>query len=89
MLDDTMQIPASECWNCHKVNDACSGSGAPSEGNFTLCINCGCLSVFQADLTLRAPSDDELAESTTMPKIGVFRRAIMQTRAALESDHEG
>jgi hypothetical protein len=34
----------------------------PQEGSISLCLACGALSLFQADLTLRKPTPEEIGE---------------------------
>ena len=77
-LRDTTRHSESYCWNCKTKLDASTGEGAPADGDWTVCIRCGCLSVYRDDLTLREPTVDELVESTKNEDIQRFRRAILQ-----------
>lgn len=39
-------------------------TGRPKEGDLTVCYHCGTLCVFQADHTLRLPTDEDLEDFT-------------------------
>lgn len=57
--------PECTCLNCHKPLNRASAvaeDASPSDGDFTMCIGCGHLMIFNADQTLRNPTDEELAE---------------------------
>jgi len=59
MTDNEMMV---KCLGCGAPNDATSpthGGNKPSEGDVTVCMYCGHISVFNADLTLRNPNDEE------------------------------
>lgn len=73
--------PESMCLNCGKrlnAATALAGEIGPQPGNFTVCLDCGHLMVFAADLTLRAPIDAELTEIAGDP--GLVR--LQRIRAA-------
>lgn len=40
--------------------DAVHGSGPPDEGDFSVCLNCGQLLTFTAELALRVPTREEV-----------------------------
>lgn len=72
------EVPPSQCVECGKKMDMASGRGAtPEPGDFTLCIRCGSLNVFDVDLTLRRPTLDEYVESTHNREIQRLRKAIL------------
>jgi len=54
------KCPSSPCSECGKVHDMATGPCEPHPGNFSLCIECGCLNVYGEDMRLRAPTEDEL-----------------------------
>lgn len=60
------RLPLSHCLRCgNKLDAASSGEGdeeLPAEGDLSLCIYCGHLATYKADLTLRLLSDAELDE---------------------------
>lgn len=58
-FDTTARVPASYCLNCNYKLDACSGSRAPRANDITVCVSCWHVMVFDSDLTLRAPTEEE------------------------------
>lgn len=62
----TTRHTESPCVNCAKLLDAASmftfgdEEATPDEGDFTVCLYCRHLMVFNADLSLRNPTDDEI-----------------------------
>jgi hypothetical protein len=78
-------MPLSTCTSCGLKLDAATGVAeddhkgdiVPDAGDFTVCINCGHLMIFNEDLTLRDLTDDE------MIKVAGDKRliAIQQARA--------
>ena len=65
-------VPESMCLNCGKGLDAATAvqdDSNPKPGDFSICLNCGHLSVFAADLTLRPPTDAELIEVAGDPTL--------------------
>ena len=73
----------SSCCECGNENDAASGPCQPSPGDFSLCIACGSLNVFDNDLSLRSPVDDEIFEAAKSSEVQLLRRAILATAKAL------
>lgn len=62
-FDVKTQVAASVCCECGAMLDGVSGPCQPSPGDMTLCIYCGCLNVFDDDMLLRRPTDDEFLEA--------------------------
>ena len=60
------------------VFDGAGGEGSPSPGDFSLCINCGSLNVFDENLRLRQPNLDEYVESTKNPDVQKGRKIILR-----------
>jgi hypothetical protein len=59
------RVPESPCPGCGKKLDGAtdwSGNAAPSPGDVTVCIDCGEISEFEPDLSLRPASADCLAQ---------------------------
>lgn len=86
------RTPDSKCCECgtHITGASSSDGSKPSQGDFTLCIKCGSLNVFDADLTLRAPTDDEIIESATMSDLQDLRRKILEVNDKMsESNRKG
>jgi hypothetical protein len=76
VMGDETNHPSSPCCECGKMLDRCTGHGCPEPGDGTLCINCGCLNIFDSDLRLRRPTDDEIFAAAKMPVIQIIRRLI-------------
>lgn len=53
-LTTTTRMPSAACQACGKVNDAASGKRGitPKAGDVSVCIGCGQLNQFNADLAL-------------------------------------
>lgn len=65
--------PLTKCLSCgHKLNRAehpDSDTFVPDAGDFTVCLYCDCLMVFNADLTLRHPTDAEKRAASVDPDV--------------------
>lgn len=65
-LGTTTRIEGTACTNCGKLQDACTvvneENSRPNPGDCSICLECGHLMVFAADLTLRNPTDAEMHE---------------------------
>jgi hypothetical protein len=61
-MTDT-RVPESICPSCGAPNDGATAplcDAKPSEGDASVCMYCGHLAIFRADLTLRDASPQEL-----------------------------
>ena len=76
----TRPLNPSDCWNCGAYHNAMSGPGAPpNPGDYTLCIRCGLLSVFESCgkvLKLREPTAEEFCEASTNSEVKEMRGAL-------------
>jgi hypothetical protein len=58
------QLPPYNCYKCGRLLDASShindANIKPNPGDFTICIYCASVLVFNDDLTARAITDEEL-----------------------------
>jgi hypothetical protein len=64
-MTDATHTPITLCWHCDHMLDAASpveGQAVPSEGAVSLCLYCGAVAIFEEDLKLRAPTEEELDE---------------------------
>lgn len=55
-------IPQARCYHCGYVMIECTGvktNYAPSPGDVSICAACGAIAVFNSDLTMREPTQDE------------------------------
>ena len=83
MKDKSTRTPVNYCRSCNYRMDAASDAtlegSIPKVGDWSVCIRCGELSVFNDDLTVRAPTQRELIgiqRSSTWPAIERYRMAI-------------
>ncbi|MBY0559895.1 hypothetical protein [Hyphomicrobium sp.] len=67
----SIETPPNRCPVCGEVNELTTGVGAarPAEGDLSLCFSCGTLSIFNADLTIRPPTEAEQAELNASPQV--------------------
>ncbi len=49
----TSKTRVYNCGNCHKVLDAVTGKAIPKQGDISVCINCGEITEFDNDLTMK------------------------------------
>lgn len=62
-----IHLPESKCVRCGYVIDMATSLAdpevhIPKAGDISLCLKCGLLSLFDENLKLRAPSDEEIVE---------------------------
>jgi len=92
----TTRLPPHTCPWCSKALDSAAptdqGDWKPAPGDMTLCFGCGEYCIFNSDLTLRKPDDDEMIEIGLDP---VARRARLvwvvkqeMEKAKAERDHD-
>jgi hypothetical protein len=84
-VGQSKKMPLSRCPGCGKALDGASGIGGdfePEPGDFTVCITCGHLAVFDQRLMLRNLTEIEIHE------IAADRRvlAVQAARAAIAKD---
>ena len=85
-----MDIPLSYCLCCNKRLDgatAVSDAVLPVEGNFTVCVYCSHLMVFDTELKLRQPTDDEIIAAAANPDIIRAMRVTGRIRAENEGGY--
>ena len=78
--------PECRCPTCGHLFDraeAFPGSHRPRSGDYSICINCRGVNVFAMDLTVRAPTDQELIAAAGDPKMRAITDAIAHVRAKL------
>lgn len=75
------------CAHCGTKLDAASHPTDPTAvarpGTRTFCLCCNKLSVFQANMTLRAATPSEVAEVMLTDEGSILERAIAETHAAI------
>lgn len=83
------RVPASACRRCGTKNDAASGPDEkrPTPGAVSICWRCGTVALFADDLSLRAPTVEEVNELLDDPGIaGVLDRLWADRLAAVTAD---
>ena len=79
-------VPECRCPTCGHPFDCAetfSASRRPRPGDYSICINCRSVNVFAMDLTVRAPTDQELIAAAGDPKMRAITDAIAHVRAKL------
>jgi len=79
LSDEHHDMPEQKCLRCGHEFDSASAVGrdaTPKEGDATLCIGCGHLMVFGADLMLRELTEDEHLEMGMDPRVRAAQDAI-------------
>jgi hypothetical protein len=64
-MSRTTRIPAQRCRRCNypfKASTYFHGQAQPFEGCASICIECGLLQIFSADMILRDPTPEEKYE---------------------------
>jgi hypothetical protein len=82
----TTRMPKTLCPACHHTLDAASGlglDGAPSAGDFTVCIACGTPLRFTHDGGVREFTTDDFRELAADPKCFEAMQKLMQAVATL------
>lgn len=70
----------SACTACGTLLDACDGPGTPSEGDYTVCVYCASINVFDDGLKLRAPTQEEITQIQADERYPYIREAINAVR---------
>lgn len=67
------KIPSSSCPNCGHIHNgalAANSDVPPKPGDFTICMDCRAVSVYDADMSLKEPSEADLLD---MPLVDIAR----------------
>jgi hypothetical protein len=82
--EDGHEVPGTFCRQCGKYLDRSmcpyDESLVPGDGDLSICISCGLISVYTETGLLRAPTPDELTEALADPDVQRVLAAF--TRAA-------
>jgi hypothetical protein len=85
-ISHTSKVPPGKCVECgYETDHASGGKESPEPGDASLCIMCGSLSIFADDLTLRAPTVQEMLRAAADRNIQTLRRAILMVREEREA----
>lgn len=78
-------LPLQRCHNCgHKLDTASAQQEKrhrPTPGDATVCLHCGHFMIFADDLTLRAPTDDEVVKWAADPDMVKYQAACAYATA--------
>ena len=74
------EVVRSKCCECGYECDRVPGPRPPGPGDWSLCIKCGSLNVFDDNMNLRRPTDSEVIESAGVSKLQELRRGILALR---------
>lgn len=80
-IGEKQKITESKCLKCGKLLDGCSAvenEAKPKKGDFSICIKCGNIAVFDNDLKLRKPTKKEHEEISANETIMAQQRLIVQ-----------
>lgn len=81
MLDDTTETPGLVCVHCQHEHTHTTGSGSPAPGDFSLCIQCGNLNVFDENLRFRKATKREAQEANEMDELQDLHAALMRAKS--------
>lgn len=84
-LGKTQQIPEAACIGCGCKTNAATPIGAdnafPQAGDATVCLQCGHIMVYNADLSLRDPIDKEMHAIAGDPRIVSFNKVRLRSKS--------
>lgn len=84
--ESSIRIPKATC-QCGQIMSASAdafGSSVPSEGDISLCIGCGLIYMFNKDMTVRLPTEEEMKivkQDAGWPKVERVRDLILKKHA--------
>lgn len=85
---DPVQTPHCHCLACNSIIDACTNMTAdtqPRGGDITICLDCGHIMAFEADLTLRNLTAAEMISVAGDPEIIKIQKARVAALADRKS----
>jgi hypothetical protein len=71
MIED-YHTPETRCLNCGKLIDGATpvgGGRAPQEGDISICLDCHHLMIYDANMRVRALTDEEVVEIAGEPEV--------------------
>lgn len=86
-LGEPRQTKENHCPYCNHLLDGISqvnGENLPEPGDASICIQCGNVSVFDDDLSLRKPLPEEESAIQEDPTIREAQRAIFESHVAIQ-----
>lgn len=72
----TIDTSCPACSYHFDAHSSLTGDSDPVADDFSICINCSALLVFEADLSLRLAGPDEILIAESIPDIAELRRLI-------------
>ena len=85
---DTKLKSGARCCECNKEMAGVLGVGDPVPGAAILCGECGCLSIFDGDLSVRRPTLEEFLLAAKDSTFQAARRMILEV-IEKRKKHEG
>lgn len=85
-LDDTSETPGCICVHCRHEHTHSSGDWTPEPGDFSLCIECCNLNVFDGDLRFRKATKKEAREANSMDELQDLHAAIMRAKSVPQTN---
>jgi hypothetical protein len=79
-LENTTETPGCICVHCGHEHSHTTGDGQPTPGDFTLCIDCGNLNVFDENLRFRRATKREAQEANEMDELQDLHAALMRAK---------
>lgn len=78
------------CPYCGEVNDCASGlfepESVPSAGDVSICLHCAGVTIYNADLTVRVPAEEERLQLEDDPQVALAVFAVACLGRMTESD---
>lgn len=78
VFDKDKTVPLSACVECGYKTDRVSGDAVP--GSYTLCMTCGSLNIFDANMKLRMPTLDEFLKAAANSNVQMLRKTILKVQ---------
>ena len=82
------ETPDGNCFTCgHKFDVSSGGERKPKPGDFSICINCGELGVYDDSLRIVPPTEEDLLQAPLV-EIAQIQKALREAREEYESTHD-
>src|SRR5262245_33137345 len=90
---DEYRTPSNHCLECGYELDCAAAPGteprrAPQAGDLSICVACGHLTVFDAELKLREPTQAEILEVAGDETLLKYMKARMRLRSEKMTEHD-
>jgi hypothetical protein len=71
-MSESLDVPLSRCRKCNEPLERArpmEDGTVPGEGDISMCVYCGLISIYNADQTLREPTFEEWDKITNQEKV--------------------